>query len=199
MPDFPSMGVKISPAVKLQEIAAYDAEVEFISLRGELKEAVLWFEALKRGARQATILPGPHIMIDDGSTESITRRISHPQRFFYEPDPAVIRAGLIQQLMEVLDAAQVDLEIAYLTADKKILTPFARVWEVEDWFPFQLKRLRAYLRERQVGKVTVKKRGSPILPEELIQALRLPKDGTEERVVFLTQLHGRPIVVICFN
>jgi hypothetical protein len=199
LPDFPSMGVKISPAVQLQEIAAYDAEVEFISLRGELKEAVLWFGALKRSKRQMTILPGPHIMVDDGSQLAIKGKISQPQRFFYEPDPAVIRAGLVRQLMQMLDAAQVDPEIAYLTADKKILTPFARVWEVEGWFPFQLKRLRTYLRERGVGLVTVKKRRSPILPEELIQALRLPKDGTEERVVFLTQLNGRPMVVICFN
>ena len=197
--DFPSMGVKISPAVQLQEIVGYNAEVEFISLRGELKEAVLWFGELQRGKRQATILPGPHIMIDDGSQLEIKGKISKPQRFFYEPDPAVIRTGLIQQLMGVLDGAQVDPGIAYLTADKNITTPFARVWEVEDWFPFQLKRLRAYLRERHVGRVTVKKRGSPILPEDLIQALRLPKEGTAERVVFLTQLNGRPIIVICLG
>ena len=97
-----------------------------------------------------------------------------------------------------LEAEQVDQEIAYLTAREKKSTPFARVWEVEDWFPFQLKRLRTYLRERQVGLVTVKKRGSPILPEELIQALRLLKDAPEERVVFLTQMQGRPIVVVCY-
>ena len=41
--DFPALGVKISPGVKLEELHPYDAEVEFISLGGELKEAVLWF------------------------------------------------------------------------------------------------------------------------------------------------------------
>jgi hypothetical protein len=61
--------------------------------------------------------------------------------------------------------------------------------------PFQLKRLRAYLRENNVGRVTVKKRGSPITPEELIQQLRL-KEGEEERVLFLTQMQGKPIVII---
>jgi hypothetical protein len=198
LPDFPNMGVKISPAVKVQEIEAYDAELEFISLRGELKEAVLWFGAFKKATRQACVLPGPHIMSDDGSMIDPGREISGPQRYFYEPDPAVIRAGLVQNLMTALNTAQIDPEIAYLSGDQRKETPFARVWEVEAWFPFQLKRLRAYLRERHVGLVTVKKRGSAIHPEELIQALRLPKDGSEERVVFLSLMKGRPIVVVCY-
>ncbi len=199
---FPAIGVKISPAVDKRELFGYNAEIEFISLRGDLKEAVLWFGPLKAGQRRATVLPGPHIMVDDVNTIELSRRptlaISQPLRYFYEPDPAVIRAGMVQALMVRLGAAQIDQEIAYLTADKKKSTPFARVWEVEDWFPFQLKKLRAYLRERKVGLVTVKKRGSPILPEDLIHALRLSKDGEEERVVFLTQMRDTPIIVVCY-
>ena len=193
--NFPALGVKISPAVKMDELTDYDAEVEFISLHGDLKEAVLWFGPLKTGPRRATVLPGPHVMVDETPPESM-RVIAEPRRYFYEPDPAVIRAGMGQTLMARLDAAQIDPEIAYLTADRKQVTPFARVWAVEGWLPFQLKRLRAYLREHHVGLVTVKKRGSPLVPEELIRALRLT--GDQERVVFLSQLRGNPIAVICY-
>jgi hypothetical protein len=93
-----------------------------------------------------------------------------------------------------IDADQLDPQIAYLTGDTLTETPFARVWAVEDWMPFQLKRLRAYLRERNVGRVTVKKRGSPLVPEELIHDLRL--EGEEEKTLFLTQMEGKPIVVV---
>ena len=199
---FPAIGVKISPGVDLRELFGYDAEIEFVSLRGELKEAVLWFGPLKAGQRRATVLPGPHMMVDDVTPLPPARRptlaISQPRRYFYEPDPAVIRAGMVRSLMARLGAAQIDEQIAYLTAEKRIETPFARVWEVEAWFPFQLKRLRAYLRERNVGRVTVKKRGSPILPEDLIRDLRLNRDHPGERVIFLTQLRGNPIVVVGF-
>jgi hypothetical protein len=199
---YPALGIKISPAVDMKELFGYDAEVEFISLKGQLKETVLWFGPLKAGQRRATVLPGPHMMIDDVTTIDLSRRptlaIAKPLQYFYEPDPAVIRAGMVQALMVRLGAAQVDQEIAYLTADKKNLSPFARVWKIEDWFPFQLKKLRAYLRERNIGLVTVKKRGSPILPEDLIQALHLSKDATEERVIFLTRMRDQPIVVICY-
>ena len=123
-----------------------------------------------------------------------TLMLSEPRAYIYEPDPAILRAGLVGALGAQLHAAQLDPTIGYLTADTRIESPFARVWEVEDWLPFQLKRLRAAMRERNVGRLTVKKRGSPLVPEELIQDLRL--EGEEEKVLFLTQQMGKPIVVI---
>lgn len=191
LPDFPSICAKISPGVNLDELEEYDAEVEFISLKGELKEAVLWFGPLKTVSRRATLLPGPHTLI---SPLDIQLSISEPRAYIYEPDPAVLRAGLVRTLGAQIDATQLDADIAYLTADNLMSTPFARAWAVEDWFPFGLKRLRAYLRERGIGRVTVKKRGSPLQPEKLIRDLRL--SGEAERVIFLTHLCGRPIVVI---
>ena len=193
LPAFPALGVKISPGVKLEEISAYDAELEFISLRGELKEAVLWFGPLKTTRRQATLLPGGHTLICDGEPDL---PVGEPRAFLYEPDPAVLRAGMVRCLGQQLDAIQLDPEIAYLTAHHKQPTPFARVWAVDDWFPFGMKRLRAYLREKGIGRIVVKKRGSPLTPETLIRGLRLK--GEEERLVFLTQLRGHPIVIICF-
>jgi hypothetical protein len=193
----PALGIKISPGVRLEELSPYDAEVEFISLRGELKEAVLWFGPLKSARRRATLLPGPHTLVTGDPDGEIPRLpLSEPQAYLYEPDPAILRAGLVSLLGERLEAAQLDPDIAYLTAPSKNETPFARVWAVEDWFPFRLKRLRTYLRERGVGRVVVKKRGSPLQPEALIRDLRLK--GLEERVVFLTHLRGKPIVVIAW-
>jgi len=198
--DFPAIGVKISPGVDLAELAPYDAEVEFISLHGELKEAVLWFGPFKSAGRRATILPGLHTLYSppalDLAQSGENRPTSEPLAYFYEPDPAVLRAGLVTDLAAQLDAFQIDPDIAYLTAEKQQPTPFARAWAVEAWFPFGLKRLRSYLRERQVGRVTVKKRGSPLHPEALIRDLRL--SGDQVRVVFLTHLRGAPVVVIGF-
>lgn len=191
LPQVPALGVKISPGVDLDELAGYDCEVEFISLNGELKEAVLWFGPLRTAGKRATLLPGPHTLTAE---EQPQLPLSEPRAYIYEPDPAVLRAGLVAALGGQLNAAQLDPEIAYLTADEYTPTPFARAWQVEDWLPFQLKNLRAYLRERNVGPITVKKRGSPITPEQLIQDLRL--EGELEKTLFLTQLEGKPIVVI---
>jgi SAM-dependent methyltransferase len=200
LPHWPALGVKLSPAVHTRELADYDAELEFISLGGELKEAVLWFGPLGGGRdqRTATVLPGGHTMAgapDFSAGASRPPRISQPLGWLYEPDPAVIRAGLVRALGMELDAAQLDPDIAFLTADTKVETPFARVLPIEDWMPFQLKRLRAYLRERGIGRVTVKKRGSPLEAERLARDLRTRGDA--HRLVVLTQCDDKPIAIIC--
>jgi SAM-dependent methyltransferase len=197
-----AIGVKISPGVKLAEIKPYSAEIEFISLRGELKEAMLWFGPLRTARRRATILPGGSSLWDEvePDQQQYGLELSSPRAFLYEPDPAVLRAGMVQILGEQLEAAQLDPDIAYLTADHHIETPFARCWRVEAWLPFSVKRLRAELHQRGVTDVVIKKRGSPLQPEALIRELRLKKDqqsGRAERVVFLTQLRGQPIMILC--
>ena len=106
----------------------------------------------------------------------------------------MIRAHLVQPLACQLDGAQFDPEIAYLTSDSYKETPFARCFKLEAWFPFQLKKLRHYLRENNVGRVTIKKRGSALDPDNLRRQLRLR--GEEHRILFLTFVLGVPAVLI---
>ncbi len=194
LPHLYALAVKISPGVRLEALRAYPCDVEFISLHGELKEACLWFGAFRSTPRRATLLPAGATLHPDETAEAAPSRISQPLAWIYEPDAAVLRAGLVRTLAAQLDAFQLDADIAYLTAERYAPTPFARAWPVEAWMPFQRKRLRAYLRERGVGRVVIKKRGSPLQPSELQRALKLK--GDHRRVLFLTRLRGRPIVVI---
>ena len=61
--------------------------------------------------------------------------------------------------------------------------------------PFNLKRLRQWLREREIGQVVVKKRGSPIDPQALERQLR--PEGDRSAVLVLTHVLGKPSVIIC--
>lgn len=195
LPAFPALGVKLSPGVDLDELGIYPAEVEFISLDGELKEAALWFGPLRSAVRRATLLSGsdrPPVSLS--GEPAAARPVNTPQSYLVEPDPAILRAGLVGNLGEQLDAWQLDPRIAYLTAGSPAVTPFGRTWPVLDWFPFQLKHLRTYLRQRGVGRLTVKKRGSPLEPEKLIQDLRLK--GENEALIFLARMGDKPIVIV---
>lgn len=88
-----------------------------------------------------------------------------------------------------------DPTIAYIAADAAAPTPFARAYPVTDVLPFSVKRLRALLRGRGVGRVTVKTRGSAVDPEHLRRELRLSGDGSA--VVVLTRVAGRPTALVC--
>lgn len=189
----PETAVKVSPGIDYADIPD-DAEAEFISVQGDVKDGMLWFGELHSGVqRRATLLPGNHTLTTaELPLEPVP--LASPQSYLYEPDKAVIRAHLVEALAVQMQATKIDADIAYLTADHYQQTPFARCFVVEDVLPFQLKRLRHYLRERGIGQVTIKKRGSPLEPSQLRQQLRL--EGDMHRILFLTFVKGETAVII---
>jgi SAM-dependent methyltransferase len=209
----PAIGVKVAPGVSDDDLGALDIrdlEVEFISVDGELKEAVLWIGPLAVAGRRATVLRGVRtpadLQVDAFGLDTDVRQREHganlqtcslapPGAYLYEPDPAVIRAGLVTTLAEQIGAAQIDREIAYLTADRAVATPFARCWPIVEWLPFSLKRLRARLRALDAGAVTAKKRGSPLDTDAL--ARQLSGGGARRLVVVLTRVDDQPAAIIC--
>jgi SAM-dependent methyltransferase len=197
----PAIGVKVAPGVSDEELAALgELEVEFISVGGELKEAVLWFGPLAAPGRRATLLsrddPAMHAPPTLHARDAtLAAPLAPPAAYLYEPDPAVIRAHLVTTLAARLGAAQLDPMIAYLTADHAVATPFARCWRVIAWLPFNLKRLRERLHALAAGAVTVKKRGSPLDTDAL--ARQLSGVGGRSLVVVLTRMAERPVALIC--
>ena len=109
-------------------------------------------------------------------------------RFLYEPDGAVIRAGLVTAVAAGVDGGLVDEHLAYVTGDASYRTPFARGYEVLEELPYREKALRAALRERNVGRLTIKKRGVDVHPDQLRKRLALT--GDEEAVIVLTRVAG---------
>ncbi|HEY1379671.1 MAG TPA: hypothetical protein VGF55_22905 [Gemmataceae bacterium] len=189
--DFP-LGVKVAPAVAWAELAGYDAEVEFVSVGGELKECVLWFGPLRTARRRATLLPGRHTLAADAPAP--VPPPGPPRAVLYDPDTAVVRAGLVSNLAEQLDAHPLDPDIAYLTGDGLRSSPFVSTYHIEESLPFHLRRLGERLRALGVGHVTVTKRGSAVDPADLVRRLRL--SGPDRRVVVLTRVLGRPYALI---
>lgn len=191
LPRLDGLAVKVGPGVDLRELRGYSCEVEFISSGGELKEGCLWFGSLRQGDRRATVLPGPHSLTASGEEAS---SIVPPRTFLYEPDPAVLRAGLVGELGARLGAFQIDPTIAYLTSDARVETPFARAYRVIDVLPSSLRTLRAALRARGVGRLTLKKRGSAVDVEAYLRRLHL--QGDNEATLILTRAAGRKVALL---
>lgn len=184
---------KLSPGVDLVQLRTYPGLLEFISVAGDLKEALLWLN--EPVGRRATLLSDTDTL--NWQAEDLAPRpLSAPLAWLVEPDPALLRAGLVQQVAAVFDGYLLDETIAYFTCAEKPRSAWLRAWRILDWMPFHVKRLRSVLREQDVGQITVKKRGSALTPEELMRQLRL-KGGTQSRTLVLTRHAGNPIVLIC--
>jgi SAM-dependent methyltransferase len=185
-------GVKLAPGIT-HDIVPAGVEAEWVSVRGDVKEAALWSGRLATGAtRRATVLPAGDTLVADGSLG--VPAVRAVGRFLYEPDGAAIRAHLVAEVAALVGGWLIDPAIAYVSADAWVPTPFARAYQVTDVMPFGLKRLHAALRSRGVGRVTVKKRGSAVLPEQLQRELRLT--GEEEATVVLTRCAGAPVALL---
>lgn len=186
------IGIKVAPAAPWDDLNGFDAEKEFISVDGELKECVLWFGSMKSAERRATLLPGGDTLSADHVRDP--HRPGPPKRYLYEPDPAIIRSGLVAQLSGVLSAHPIDREIAYLTSDQQLATPFARCFEILESMPFHARRIGERLKATDVGQVSIMKRGSAVDVDSLRRGWKLA--GKASRTVILTQVLNKPWALI---
>jgi hypothetical protein len=169
--------------------------IECVSLAGELRETVVWLDSQSPWQRRASVLGDTTLAQLDNTAPAHAVTCSAPQAFFYEPDVAVIRAGLVQHLAQQIGAQMIDRQIAYLTSADYHATPFARCWQVIDTLPFNERILKQTLRRLNAGAITVKKRGSPVDTDAL--AKRLSQPSGEALVVVLTQVADHHTAIIC--
>jgi SAM-dependent methyltransferase len=186
-----AVGIKAAPGLPL-DLVPPGWEVELLADRRELKEAVLWSPALATTGRRATVFPGPDTL---AARPGPPLDCAPPGGWLLDPNPAVTRAGLVEELGRDLGAWKLDPRIAFLSADRPLRSPFGRLLRVGASLPWNLRRLREALRARGVGTVEVRKRGSAVDVDDLTARLRLRGDA--RAVVVLTRVADRPWALIC--
>ncbi len=196
----PAVGAKVAPGIP-HGLVPDEAEAQWVSVDGDVVEAGLWFGLLAHeGVRRSAVVlaTGPDgtsqaTVVDD--RDQPVPEVGPVGGYLYEPDGAVLRAGLVGQVAVAVGGRLVDRTIAYVTTDAPAPTPLARGYQVLDVMPFGLKRLRTYLRDAGVGRLTIKKRGTAIEPEQLRRQLRL--SGPSEATIVLTRVAGQQSVLVC--
>ena len=185
-----AVGVKMGPGIPHESVPA-GCEAQWVSVGGDVTEAVLWFNAVARpGVRRAALVlggdggsAGNGSPSGQGSAELTSAEdfgdspavevagVGGVGGWLYEPDGAVIRAGLVADLVARefggVRGRLLDEHIAYFCADELVQTPFARAYEVLSVMPYHVKGLRRWAKETGVRRLDVKKRGMAVTPEEV--------------------------------
>jgi hypothetical protein len=165
-----------------------DTEIELISLSGECKEATVWFGDLAgREPFRATALPSGETIA--GHPLDAVAAVAPLGRYLYDPDPAVVRAGLIDVVAERLGLNRLDGAEEYLTADNLVPSPFLHPFEVLAELPNNEHALRAWLRASDFGQLEIKCRHIRIQAESLRR--RLPLPGSQPGVVIFARIDGK--------
>ncbi|WP_077489931.1 class I SAM-dependent methyltransferase [Sinomonas mesophila] len=196
------LGVKLGPGLPHESVPD-GCEAQWVSVDGDVAEVALYFNALRRPTvRRAALVLG-----HGGAAELVAEtefgggaqpHIGPFEGYLYEPDGAVIRAGLVAEFAERIGGHLLDPQIAYVCAPGLVETPFARAYRVLEVRPYHVKALRAWVREQGIGVLEIKKRGTAVTPDELRKVLLAgqKKGATGKATLVLTRIGEHRVAAV---
>jgi len=188
-------GAKLAPAFP-HEAIPIGAETQWTSWRGEVLECAVWWGPLVRvpGRTAAVCRPGePAAVVTEADLtgQPALGAATELGPWLVEADRAVVRAGL----SGALPGRELSAGVGYSSTAEPIDLPWARRYAVVEALPLRAKVIRAWLRARGIGSVTVKKRGSAVDVEALrreISVRGLPGTAT----LLATSVAGQGMAIV---
>ena len=194
----PHASIKLAPATTAPESWRGVAEREWIETRGECRQQVAWFGDLARypGRRVATIIRAG----SDKPRTVVERKVRMELaaggvgRYLFEPAAAVLAAGVVDSLVADYGLEVLAPNVAYLTGDRPLDDAALDAFEVLEQWPFDIKKIRVALRQRNIGSLEIKKRGVSLDPASVRRGLQLR--GEHAATLLIAPLAGRTVAFL---
>ncbi len=146
----------------------FDCEREYLSVDGQLNRLTLYFGPLERCGRSAVVLKGGrHYRLESGrDTQARIPEAGEPRVYAFEPDPAVVKAGLLGELAGGLggkvELVRIDARRSLLTSDVLLGSPFFKHrYRVLDRVPLDCGKVNRSLMGCGMGKAVIRFRVAP--------------------------------------
>jgi hypothetical protein len=195
----PDAAAKLAPAAKVPDAWAERCELEWISRGRECRQLIAWHGLLAHspGSRRATVLPaavGAAPRTITGEADQPIALTNDIESYVFDIDPAVLAAGLKGALAATHGLSVLGARAGYLTGKRPAEDAALSCFAVADVLPLQLRKIAAYLHERAIGQLEIKKRGVDIDPEKLRRDLKLV--GDHAATLLITRVGGRPTAIL---
>lgn len=194
-------GVKMGPALD-HGLVPDGWEAQWVSHNGDVVEVGLYAgDACQRAGRSALLMgdePGTLTVHESEVPEEDEPGIGELGEYLFEPNGALVRAGLVTALCDPLGVRRISPKIAYLTGDGLVTGIAQRAvsqYRIVDVLPAGIKALRQALKARNIGKVIIKKRGMDIVPEKVRRQLKLTQ-GSESATLVFTRVGEKHVVLL---
>lgn len=207
---------KLSPSVPLEAVQQIGlptrTEVAWISLDGEMKELSLWTGelasddctggahraiALRTSGAEASYLGSPYSRIPGATGETGATAAEAVQAgWLVELDVTLQMADLTGSFADEFDleALEDGGPGGYLISRGPVTHPLARSFRILGSTAADRKRVRAMLRDHDVGKLVVKTHGHPEPAERLARAFQ--GTGSREGLLMVTRVGGRAVAFL---
>ncbi|MEK6874359.1 MAG: methyltransferase domain-containing protein [Nanoarchaeota archaeon] len=168
-----SIAIELPPQVQLVPL---HGEREYASVDHELNRLTVYNGDLKHVDVSVVVLPSGDVL---ASNQRLPQRKRLSARFVYEPDPAVVKAGLIDAIdIDILDYSGYTL----FGSDNLIDSPFCKnIFKVLYRGAVNLGAIKSVLQDAGIGKVVLRTAVSP-------------QDYWKQRKIYESDLKGSKIV-----
>ncbi|MCF7912741.1 MAG: class I SAM-dependent methyltransferase [Candidatus Cloacimonetes bacterium] len=166
---------------------------EFISENGVVKEVLLCIgDQAERYKRKSVLLPAGLELTGSGNEEILE---AGWQSYVFEPDKAIIRAGLVQKLGMEIGYQLLDSHLGLLTGTQAVSEDYGRLYRLKELLPYNRKLLQKYLREQEIGELVIKTRGFPETVESLRHNFKLK--GKNRMIMLIVRIgEGHQVAVL---
>jgi hypothetical protein len=148
----------------------------------------VWYgELAGPAAFRATVLPAGETIA--GHPLDVVAEQSELRGYIYDPDPAVVRAGLVDLLAVQLGLCRLDPAEEYLTGDRLVQSPFVQAFAVTESLSHNDRELRTALRRSDFGQLEIKCRHVAV--DAVALRRRLPLPGTQPGVLLIVRELGK--------
>lgn len=169
----------------------FDCELEYLSLNGELNRLDLYFGDLKTCSRSAVSLPGAvKLCTKENLGEIEMNSVYKPGKYLYEPDPALIKAELLPELVSQMRNQNVELfrmddKRLMLTSDKAVEHPMIKnTYKVVFNAEFVPEKINKELKKRGYGKVLLRTEIDPAQYWDIRNRLEMNLKGDRKVILF---------------
>jgi SAM-dependent methyltransferase len=164
--------VKLSPATDYKNLLnIHDSTLEFVSENGVMKEILLCTGIFaEHGIKKKAVILPHKIILNESETQPEFSKI---KQYIFEPDAAVIKAGLVCELGSELGFSQMYNVPEFLTGNREVFSEFGTLYEVLDIRKFTLRIFQKYVKENKIGVLELKTKGFYQTVEDFRKKLKL--------------------------
>ena len=120
--------------------------------------------------------------------------LSDLKKYLYEPDPAAIKAHLINELATTFKISTIHPQVAYLTSEKYIGTPWLKTYQVIDSCPVDFPRIKKILKKHEIHRIDCKARGLTLDLHKIQKELN--SKGKNIGLVIFTWVNNKKTAII---
>ncbi len=181
----PNLAVKLSPIMDYKNLVLPErTTLLFVSEDGTMKEILLVSGELATESisRIAIQLPSDNRFQQTNNKVSVT----DIKDYLFEPDSAIIRSGMVQDLAFQEQMTLIDSHLAILTSDKAMHSNWYKSFKVLHIMSYNRKQFQKYLTANNIGDITIKPRGFPEETEKFKKKLKLK--GSNSTTCFILRI-----------